>query len=174
MSAKRVFFVVTVVLTVAIMMVLAIPALSAVNTGDKAPDFQLKSLDGKSTIKLSDYTTKPTLLVFWVSWCPHCQHEMPILDKIYKNLKDSGVNVVGVSVDEDIHNGKYFVDRYGITFPNAYAGPNDSGKDVTDKYGIMGVPTIYIIGKDGIVKAKYTGEVAESIIINQFDLLGVK
>jgi len=170
-------------LTVLSALVIALVAIFAVATfvladvtvGDTAPDFELGKVDGNGTIKLSDLMKngKPTLLVFWVSWCPHCQREMPVLDKVYRDLKANSINAIGVSVDDDLEDAREFVSEYNITFPNVYAG-TDAGEKVLDNYGIRGVPNTYIIDKDGVVRAHYVGEVSEKVIKEQFEKLGVK
>lgn len=151
----------------------ASPAAAAVAVGDKAPDFQLGSIDGKTTIKLSDYTDKPTLLVFWVSWCPHCQNMTAVEKKIYTDLGPKGLNVVGVSVDKDIDAASGFVKKHSLLFPNAFAG-TDEGRNVATTYGIRGVPTFFVLDKGGIVKAVYSGEIGEDTIRQDFAELGVK
>jgi peroxiredoxin len=173
MIGNRYVFLPAVLLATILAAVLVVPASALLAVGDKAPDFQLGSVDGKSTVKLSDYTNQPTLLVFWVSWCPHCQREAPVLNKVYKDLRSKGMNVVGVSTDEDQANAKEFVSRYSLAFPNAYAG-TEKGQSVLASYQIVGVPTIYVIGKDGMVKASYVGETPEATIRKDFAALGVK
>lgn len=160
------------VLVVAAVALFAIPALSDVAVGDKAPDFKLDSLDGK-TIKLSDYTNKPTLLVFWVSWCPHCQREVPVIQKVYTDLKGKGMNVVGVNVDEELDDAKTFVKDNKVTFPNAQ-GLSDEGRKVLDTYAVEGVPTIFIIDKTGKVTVTEVGEMSEANIRQEFANQGVK
>src|SRR5690554_4215113 len=96
------------VLAIALAAYFAASVSAEVNVGDKAPDFTLTGLDGKD-VKLSTYAGKPTLLVFWVSWCPHCQAELPVLQKVYGDLRSKGMNAVGVSVDRDKEDAQEFV-----------------------------------------------------------------
>lgn len=156
-----------------IFIVAAAPAFSAVVVGDKAPDFTLGNISGNGSVKLSDYTSKPTLLVFWVSWCPHCQRELPIVQNIYRELGPKGMNAVGVSVDTDLADAKAFVEQRSLTFPNAFAG-TDAGIGVIDTYQVRGVPAIYVIDKGGVVKAVYRGEIDAATIRSDLARLGVK
>ena len=122
-------------LTVLSALVIALVAIFAVATfvladvtvGDTAPDFELGKVDGNGTIKLSDLMKngKPTLLVFWVSWCPHCQREMPVLDKVYRDLKANSINAIGVSVDDDLRMLGFVTNT--ISVPECHAG-TDAGK----------------------------------------------
>ena len=155
-----------------IVMAFVSPCAAAVVVGDKAPDFQLGSVDGKTTIKLSDYTTKPTLLVFWAGWCPHCQQMAGVEQKIFTELGVKGMNVVGVSLDSSREAADSFVKSRSLTFPNAYGGSRE-GRETAEKYGIRGIPTFFVIDKDGIVKATYSGEVREETIRQEFAKLGV-
>lgn len=161
------------VLVVAVMLVFSPMASAGVAVGEKAPNFSLGSVDGKSTIKLSDYTNKPTMLAFWASWCSHCQNEAPALNKVYDDLKSKGINVVGVSVDGSIESAQKFVKEYSVKYQNAFAG-TDAGANVIDNYGIEGVPATFIIDKDGVIKAIFIGEVSADTLKDEFAKLGVK
>lgn len=158
--------------TLLLITLIAVRTPAAVGVGDKAPGFKLGNVEGKGTIDLSDYSGKPTVVVFWASWCPHCQNELPVLQKLYTDLKDKGVNVVGVSADFTIDNARNFIKSRHITFPNAYAGTS-AGHKVLDDYGVRGIPAVYIIS-GGVIKANYAGEVDASTIKDQLTKLGVK
>ncbi|MDP2363230.1 MAG: redoxin domain-containing protein, partial [Ignavibacteria bacterium] len=67
--------------------------------GDKAPDFALKSVDGK-TIKLSDYKGKVVIIDFWATWCPPCRKGIPDLISIQKDHKKDVV-IIGISLDAE-------------------------------------------------------------------------
>ena len=166
------FIVMSALMLTLIVMAFVSPVAAAVVVGDKAPDFQLGSVDGKTTIKLSDYTTKPTLLIFWAGWCPHCRDMASVEQKIFSELGTKGVNVVGVSLDSSREAADSFVKSRSLTFPNAYGGTRE-GRETVEKYGIRGIPTFFIIDKDGVVKATYSGEVREETIRQEFAKLGV-
>jgi peroxiredoxin len=141
---------------------------AALSVGSKAPDFKLSGFDGK-TIQLSDYTDKPTVLVFWASWCPHCVRELPVMDRLYKDLHPKGVNFIGINMDSTVSKGKDYVSSHRISFPMASA---KSG--IAESYQITGIPSIFILGKGGVLKAKYAGEVDEATIRSDLAKLGVK
>ena len=141
--------------------------------GKKAPDFSMRSVSGGSDIKLSSFTDKPTLLVFYASWCPHCQKEAPTLQRLYTELGPKGLNVVGVDVDQQISDAQSFVKTYRISFPVAHGNPS-AHSSTLDTYGISGVPTVYVLDKGGIVKHVYKGEAAEGTLKKDLAELGVK
>ena len=79
---------------------------SGLKVGQTAPDFTLKTLDGKEA-KLSDYRGKKVILNFWATWCPPCKAEIPHMEKYYKkSAKDDNVEILAVNLkksdkDED-------------------------------------------------------------------------
>lgn len=168
MMQRKLAIVAAIVLAAAALIV--VPALmsAALSVGSKAPGFQLSGFSGK-TVSLADYTNKPTLVVFWASWCPHCVRELPVLDRLYKDLHPKGANFVGVNLDSPSSNGKKLVGSKRISFPMAVGNAS-----VAEKYDVTGIPAIFVIGKGGAIKAKYAGEVDETTIRADFAKLGVK
>ena len=76
-----------------------VPALChAVALQDVAPDFVLKSIDGKN-LRLNEYRGQVVLINFWASWCGPCRQEMPLLQQIDKRYRDAGFTVLGVNVE---------------------------------------------------------------------------
>jgi peroxiredoxin len=119
-----------------------------------APDFSLASLDGKATIRLSDYRGKAVLLNFWATWCVPCKIEMPWFVDLQNEYGSQGLQVVGVAMDdaspEDIAR---FAKDMGVNYPIAV------GKEsVGDAYGgVQFLPATFYIGRDGKVIDKVFG-----------------
>ena len=119
-----------------------------------APDFSLASLDGKTTIRLSDYRGKAVLLNFWATWCVPCKIEMPWFVELQNEYGARGLQVVGVAMDdaspEDIAK---FAKDMGVNYPIAV------GKEsVGDAYGgVQFLPATFYIGRDGKVINKVFG-----------------
>lgn len=67
--------------------------------GEKAPDFELVDLNGK-THRLSDYEGQGVFLNFWGTFCKPCEKEMPYIENQYQKFKDKGVQVLAVNVGE--------------------------------------------------------------------------
>jgi len=83
-------------------------------------NIELKSLDGK-TYKLSEFKGKPTILVFWASWCPHCRKEMPQLKGLY-NQEGGDIQIIAMSMDKEMEKLKKYLESFGVrsshlTFP---------------------------------------------------------
>jgi peroxiredoxin len=119
-----------------------------------APDFALASLDGKTTIRLSDYRGKAVLLNFWATWCVPCKIEMPWFVELQNEYGSQGLQVVGVAMDdaspEEIAK---FAKEMGVNYPIAVGQ-----ESVGDAYGgVQFLPATFYIGRDGKVIDKVFG-----------------
>lgn len=127
--------------------------------GDMSPDFELKTLDGK-TIRLSDYKGKKVVLNFWASWCPPCKAEMPHMENYYKtkaneqNVEIIAVNLTNAEIGSNkLEKVKNFVNEYGITF----LIPLDENGEVGNTYQTITIPTSYMIDTNGLIHKKIIG-----------------
>lgn len=120
--------------------------------GEKAPDFELVDLNGK-THRLSDYEGQGVFLNFWGTFCKPCEKEMPYIENQYQQFKDKGVQVLAVNVGESEFAVKKFAERHQLTFPIVI----DSENDVQSAYGINPLPITFLIDKDGTVIKSFTG-----------------
>lgn len=131
--------------------------------GDKAPDFTLKSFEGK-TVKLSDYKGKVVIIDFWATWCPPCRKGIPDLISIQNDFKEDVV-IIGISLDGEktIKDVPGFVKSYGINYPIVYGDE----KVVAAYGGIEGIPTAFVIDKKGNVVDKHVGLVPKDTYVNK-------
>ena len=134
------------------------PSLLAVGT--PAPDFTVTTSDGK-TVHLSDYKGKTVILDFWATWCGPCQASMPHLERVYQQVKDKNVAVLAVCVWDQkdlydkwvpMHIGKDY--NFPVAFDPAGRGPKSIAGNL---YKVTGIPTQYVIDKDGKVAASGIG-----------------
>ena len=126
--------------------------------GDKAPNFELKTLTGK-TVKLSSFKGKKVMLNFWATWCPPCKAEMPEMEQFYKQ-PNNDVVILAVNIDSQ-NDVKGFADKNGITFPILM----DTDNQVNSIYQIISIPTTYFIDRNGVIKNKYTGSMKLDMMI---------
>ncbi|KMK76276.1 thiol-disulfide oxidoreductase ResA [Alkalihalobacillus pseudalcaliphilus] len=132
---------------------------STARVGDQAPNFILSDLDGNE-VELADYRGMGVFLNFWGTYCPPCEREMPYMQEQYEVYKSQGVEILAVNVREGKLPVKRFVERYGLTFPI----PMDPNADVVRKYGVIPLPTTFLINAEGTVTQVITGLMSESDI----------
>ncbi|HOQ32873.1 MAG TPA: redoxin family protein [Candidatus Hydrogenedens sp.] len=123
----------------------------------KAPDFTLSTLDGKK-VSLKDFKGKKVVVLdFWAIWCPPCRRAMPIVQEVSNELKDKDVVFLAVNVDEDKAKVPDFVKNAGITLTVLL----DTDGKVANSYNVTSIPRMFIIDKNGIIKAGHSGFSAE-------------
>lgn len=127
--------------------------------GTLAPDFAAVAPDG-SIVHLSDYKGKTVVVLdFWSTWCGPCQMSLPHLEKVYQQVKGK-VAVLGVCVwDEKPAYDKWIVAKKGTyNFPTAFDPAGRGDKSIASSlYHVSGIPTQYVIDKDGKIAASTVG-----------------
>ena len=123
-----------------------------VGVGDTAPNFNLTTSAGDQ-VTPRNFGGKVLVLNFWASWCAPCVQEAPSLNEFAKTFKDSGVVVLGVSVDRNEQMFQNFVKHFGVSYPTA----RDPQEDISYRYGTYKIPETYIIDRNGKVVRKYAG-----------------
>ncbi|ETI89629.1 MAG: Alkyl hydroperoxide reductase/ Thiol specific antioxidant/ Mal allergen, partial [Clostridium butyricum DORA_1] len=96
----------------------------------KALDFKLKDLDGNE-VSLSSLKGKKVFLNFWATWCPPCKAEMPEIEKLYQETKDSDLVILAVDIGENSNTVKPFIDENKYNFKVLL----DSDQSVATQYG---------------------------------------
>lgn len=117
----------------------------------KAPDFALPNLGGQ-TVTLESLRGQIVILDFWATWCGPCRMTMPLLQDFVER-KPIGVRVFSVNVwESDTSKVRPFLADYGYDFDVLFG--NDA---LPQEYGVSGIPTLFIIDKDGIIRYKHVG-----------------
>ena len=139
---------------------------------NKAPDFTLVSLEG-DLITLSDLRGNVILLNFWATWCGPCIMEIPDLNKLQEKYQDKGFEVVGITLTsgspEQISK---FAEDWGMNYKILTDIEGNETEIVTNTYGqatgapISGVPTSFIIDRDGYIVKTYIGPRSEQMFYN--------
>jgi cytochrome c biogenesis protein CcmG/thiol:disulfide interchange protein DsbE len=123
-----------------------------VSKGDTAPVFSVTTESGKK-ISTSDFGGKLLVLNFWASWCAPCVEEMPSLEQFARGMANSGVVVLGVSIDTNEKSYKRFLQQARPSFETS----RDPQADIAANYGTFKWPETYVIDRDGKVVEKYIG-----------------
>ncbi len=122
--------------------------------GTNAIDFNIQDLKGQIW-SLDKVKGKVVLLRFWADWCPYCRYEMPVIEKYYRMLKGQGFEVLAVNVKQSAAVAEAFTAQLDITFPI----PLDPDGKMAKRYGVYGIPTNFLIDRDGIIREILIGEV---------------
>ncbi len=121
--------------------------------GKPAPDFILKSVNGKET-SLASFRGRIILLNFWATWCPPCKAEMPSMNKLYNLFKGRGLVVIAVSTDNSVKKVEKFLHKNPVDFVVL----SDPAIKTSRKYKVFSLPTSFLIDKDGMIVKKFFGE----------------
>ena len=123
--------------------------------GKYAPDFSIEDIDGK-THKLSDYLGRNVVVVFWATWCPACNLEIPHLIELRKTLTDDKLAILAIS-NEEPERLKQFVESKGINYTIASLGDSPLPKPFAD---VTSIPTTFFIDPEGKIKFAAVGLVS--------------
>jgi len=122
------------------------------NTLRPAPDFSLTDLSGHP-LHLSDYRGKVVILDFWATWCEPCKEEIPHLIDLRNRYSAQGVEVLGISMDDDDKPVRAFQQKYQMNYPVAVGTSS-----LADQYGgVLGLPITFVIDRQGRIAAKHIG-----------------
>ena len=133
-------------------------AAGRVAIGSPAPAYRAVSLSGDS-VSIGQQRGKVLLLNVWATWCHPCRTEIPELRAIHDKYKSRGLELVGISVDSDgADDGiRAFIDEFKMS----YAIWRDPDERVSSQFLIVGVPATFLIDRDGILRWRKTGPIAQ-------------
>lgn len=132
--------------------------------GNKAPDFELMTLEGEK-VSISDFEGKNVILNFWATWCKPCEKEMPELEKVYQQNKDE-VTVVAVNFtvsEKNVESVQSYIKHGGYTFPVLL----DQKNKANSGFEVLSYPTTYFLDENGIIRDKVIGQMTNEIIENK-------
>ncbi|MGD0280547.1 MAG: TlpA disulfide reductase family protein [Smithella sp.] len=109
-----------------------------------APDFSLKDLQGK-TFKLSKQRGNPVVIFFGATWCPACRAEMPNYKALYEKYARRGLKFIYIDINESTER----VARFAKTNSFPYLVLVDTDGIAASDYNLVGVPTLFLINKEG-------------------------
>lgn len=140
--------------------------LTAANSRKAAPDFTLSDSKGVS-VKLSDYKGRVVLLDFWATWCEGCKVEIPWYMEFQNRYKESGLSVVGVSMDEDGWKSvKPFLEEKKVNYPVVIGD-----WDLANLFGITALPVTLLIDRNGKIADLHVGMVDKDAFESEIQIL---
>ena len=128
--------------------------MAALTAGTKAPQFYLKTTDGKRFSLRDELARGPVVLAFFKVSCPVCQYAFPFLDRLHKAYGQKGATLVGVS-QNDLKETLAFKKEFGVTFP-VLLDPQEN-YPVSNAYGLTNVPTVFWVAQDGEIEVSSVG-----------------
>lgn len=126
--------------------------------GSQAPDFSTQTVDGGNVSLGDSGDYQATMLVFFASWCPHCNREAPIISDLKNEHDNLRVVMIGIDGQDNSEKVQEFVNKYGINGPAAY------DPSVGSIYQASSYPTIYVIDGSGKITAANAGETPKNVL----------
>jgi len=128
--------------------------MAALTAGTKAPEFELKAMNGKRFVLREELASGPVVLAFFKASCPTCQYAFPFLERLERAYGHKGVRIIGVS-QNDPKQTAAFTKEFGVTFPVLL---DDTDKyPVSNAYGLTNVPTVFWITQNGEIEVSSVG-----------------
>ena len=124
----------------------------------EAPPFSLTDLSG-ARLSLADYKGKVVLLDFWATWCGPCREEIPSFVEMQQKYASQGFSVIGVAMQDSPESVDKFYKQFHLNYPVAMGNST-----VGSLYGgVFGLPTSFVIGRDGRIYAEHTGTTSPAV-----------
>ena len=125
--------------------------LSKTDSGAKAPDFTLNDLEG-NTVTMSTVKGKIKIIDFWASWCGPCRLNNPALKEIYADFHDKGLEIIGVSLDDEKEDWAFAVEKDGLGWINV-SSLKGWDCEVARLYNVKGIPALYVLDENNNIIA---------------------
>jgi cytochrome c biogenesis protein CcmG, thiol:disulfide interchange protein DsbE len=124
-------------------------------------------LRGSGRASLRSYRGHVVLLNFWASWCPPCQREARLLERLQHQLERHGGTVLGVTYEDATPDSRRFVGEYGLTYPSL----RDVTLEFAHAYGTEALPESFLLDRNGHVVAIERGEVKHAFLARAVSLV---
>jgi peroxiredoxin len=121
--------------------------------GNAAPTLLLDRVDGKGKIDMNKLSGKVVIVDFWATWCEPCKKSFPKLQELLTKYGANGLEIVGVSEDDEKGGVSDFGTTYGAKFPLTW----DNGKSVAGKWDPKSMPATFIVDRKGVVRFVHLG-----------------
>jgi cytochrome c biogenesis protein CcmG/thiol:disulfide interchange protein DsbE len=133
---------------------------SGLAVGDPAPNRPLPRLEGGGDGSVAEYKGQWVLVNIWASWCGPCRGEAPVMEKFQRQHGGPGFTVLGIDSRDLSSDGREFVKRYGLSYPQLRDGDGAAAHD----FGTTGVPENFLVDPKGKVRLLVRGPVDETYL----------
>jgi len=131
-----------------------------------APAFDLTDING-AKLSLADYKGKVVLLDFWATWCGPCRVEIPSFVQMQQKYAGQGFSVIGVAMQDSPDSVNKFYQEFHLNYPVAMGS-----SAVSSLYGgVFGLPTSFVIGRDGLIYSEHTGTTSPEVFEKEIQQL---
>jgi thiol-disulfide isomerase/thioredoxin len=124
--------------------------------GEQAPGFTAETVDGGS-VSVGEGDARATMLVFFATWCPHCQDEAPVMSELESQYDGLRMVMVGIDGEDNPDKVRQFVEEYDIQSPAIY------DPELGPEYGVSGYPTTYVLDGENRVIGAHSGEAPREV-----------
>jgi cytochrome c biogenesis protein CcmG/thiol:disulfide interchange protein DsbE len=131
----------------------------------EAPSFQVPTLTGRGSIALRRFAGRVVVLNLWASWCDPCRAESPALEEVWESYRSRGVQFVGIDHQDSRSNGLGFRRAFGLTYPSGF----DPAGTLAWRFGALGIPTTYVIDRDGRIVYRFLGKIRPGTLAEILD-----
>jgi cytochrome c biogenesis protein CcmG/thiol:disulfide interchange protein DsbE len=121
--------------------------------GASGPDFTQKTVRDGKAVSLHALRGKVAIVDFWATWCEPCKKSFPKLQELNTKYKANGLEIVGISEDDDPQGIPTFADGLGARFSLAW----DDGKAIASKWRPKSMPTTFVLDRQGVVRFVHFG-----------------
>ena len=122
-------------------------------SGEMSPNCELTAFNGSPVNNLQELQGEVVYLDFWASWCIPCIRSFPFMNQLELDLKDKGLRVVGVNLDEEPADAKKFLEKYSVDFSIV----TDPEKQCAEDFNVFAMPSSYLIDRKGVVRHVHHG-----------------
>ena len=129
--------------------------------GEIAPDIVVTDLEGNNK-QLSEYFGKPTIMVFWATWCGYCKDELPALEMLKEKYGDS-INVLALNGGDSAEDIKDFMEENNYTFETVMVGIEES-----IKFDAQSIPVTAILDSEGTIEFFRRGSLDAETMFNEY------
>ncbi|MCH9695569.1 MAG: TlpA family protein disulfide reductase [Gammaproteobacteria bacterium] len=111
------------------------------------------TLASDEIVNLQEYRGKVVVVDFWASWCVPCRRSFPWMNTMHEKYSEQGLVIVAVNLDPDAADAAAFLADHPAVFKIAY----DPAASLAKEYGVIGMPSSYIFGRDGELISSHAG-----------------